>query len=185
MKVLHGLEAVDPPLAQSVLTVGNFDGVHRAHQQLLAQAGLFAANTGGPVVVLTFEPHPLSVVAPEKAPPRLSTPQQKLRCLAEAGADMTVIARRERSLRGLEADTAVELSILISLPAIAGASVLELLRSGGTDAVAWAPLAIGVAAAFATGVAALHALRWVVRTRRLLPFAAYCALLGTGALFLG
>ncbi len=108
MKVVHGLEALDPPLAHSVLTVGNFDGVHRAHQQLLAQAGMFAADTGGPVVVLTFEPHPLTVVTPSKAPQRLSLPDEKLRRLADAGADITVVAKSDPSLLGLTAERFVE-----------------------------------------------------------------------------
>jgi riboflavin kinase/FMN adenylyltransferase len=108
VKVLKGLQAVEPPLARSVLTIGNFDGVHRAHQQLLAQAGLFAAGTGGPVVVLTFEPHPLTVVAPEKAPARLSLPSQKLRWLAQAGTDMVVVARSEPGLLSLEAERFVK-----------------------------------------------------------------------------
>lgn len=102
MKVVHGLDSLDAPLDRSVLSIGNFDGVHRAHQQLLAQAGLLAANAGCPVVVLTFEPHPLSIVAPGKAPARISTFEQKLRWLAEAGADMTVVARSDRSLLGME-----------------------------------------------------------------------------------
>jgi len=105
VNVVQGLEAVEPPLTQSVLTVGNFDGVHRAHQQLLAQAGLFAANTKGPVVVLTFEPHPLAIVTPQKAPPRLSLPEERLRCLARAGADIVVVARSDRSLLSLDAET--------------------------------------------------------------------------------
>ncbi len=108
MKVYDGLEAVDPPLKQSVLTIGNFDGVHRAHQQLLAQAGLFAANTGGPVVVLTFEPHPLTVVRPAAAPPRLSSLDEKLRLLAGAGADIAVVARSEPGLLGLDPKHFVE-----------------------------------------------------------------------------
>jgi len=108
VKVYLGLEQVEPPIERAVLTIGNFDGVHRAHQQLLAQAGLHAANTGGPVVVLTFEPHPLNVVAPHKAPKRLSLPEEKLRCLAEAGADVTVVAHSDRALLGLEADRFVE-----------------------------------------------------------------------------
>jgi len=108
VKVHFGLEQVDPPIERAVLTIGNFDGFHRAHQQLLAQAGLHAANTGGPVVVLTFEPHPLTVVAPTKAPPRLSPLEEKLRCFAEAGADVAVVARSDPGLLGLEAERFVE-----------------------------------------------------------------------------
>lgn len=104
MRVVRSLDAIDPPLVQSVLTIGNFDGVHRGHQQLLAQAGLFAANTGGPVVVLTFEPHPLAVVAPTKVPARLSTLEQKLQLLDRAGADLVVVARSDPSLMNLEAE---------------------------------------------------------------------------------
>lgn len=103
MKVLHSLEAVDPPLAQSILTIGNFDGVHRAHQQIIAQAGLYAANTGGPVVVLTFAPHPMRIIAPERAPATLQTQDEKTACLGQAGADVVVIARSEPSLFGIPA----------------------------------------------------------------------------------
>ncbi len=107
MKVYESIENVDPPIEGSVLTVGNFDGVHRAHQQLLAQAGLFAANTGGPVVVLTFDPHPLSVVRPAMAPQRLMPRNEKLLRLREAGADVVVIARSEPGLLGLSAEAFV------------------------------------------------------------------------------
>lgn len=108
MRVFHTLEAVDPPLQQSVLTVGNFDGVHRAHQQIIAQAGLYAANTGGPVVVMTFDPHPMRIVAPERAPAVLQTQEEKVECLREAGADVVVIAKSEPALLGLTAEEFVE-----------------------------------------------------------------------------
>jgi riboflavin kinase/FMN adenylyltransferase len=108
VKVIYGLEAVDPPLTRSVLSVGNFDGVHRAHRGLLEQAAACAADAGGPLVVLTFEPHPLTIVAPAKAPPRLSLLEEKLRRLADAGAQLTVIARSEPSLLSLDPERFVE-----------------------------------------------------------------------------
>ncbi len=108
MKVLHGLDTLEQPLRQSVLTVGNFDGFHRAHRKLLAQALSYAATDGGPVVVLTFEPHPLTVVAPAKAPQRLSTAEDKIRLLGDAGAEIIVVARSEPKLLGLTAEQFVE-----------------------------------------------------------------------------
>ncbi len=108
VRIIQGLEALDPPLTHSVLTVGNFDGVHLAHKKLLEQASTLAADTNTPVVVLTFEPHPLTVVAPAKAPPRLSLPDDKLRRLADAGAQITVIARSDPSLLTLDAERFVE-----------------------------------------------------------------------------
>lgn len=114
MKVIHGLESLDPPLRQVILTVGNFDGFHRAHRRLLEQAIAFAQAGGNPVVVLTFDPHPLSIVAPQHTPPRLTTTDQKLQLLREAGADVVVVARSEPKLLGTEADRFVE-DILIRL----------------------------------------------------------------------
>lgn len=114
MKVIHGLDALDPPLRQVVLTVGNFDGFHRAHRGLLEQAVALAHGSGSPAVVLTFEPHPLSVVAPQKTPARLTTLDQKLDLFRDAGADIVVVARSEPELLGLEADRFVE-DILIRL----------------------------------------------------------------------
>jgi len=108
VKVIYGIEAIDPPLTRSVLSVGNFDGVHRAHRRVLEQAAACAADAGGPVVVLTFEPHPLTIVAPAKAPPRLSLPNEKLRRLADAGVQIAVVARSEPALLTLDAERFVE-----------------------------------------------------------------------------
>ncbi len=108
MKVYQGIEAVDPPLTSSVLTIGNFDGVHRGHQQLLAQSGLFAANTGGPVVVLTFDPHPLSVIAPDRSPKQLCSLEVKIAQLGRAGADVVVVAKSGLELFEREAEDFID-----------------------------------------------------------------------------
>ena len=108
MKVVYGLEQLDPPLQRSILTIGNFDGVHLAHQQILAQAGLFAENTKSPLAVLTFDPHPLTIVAPDKAPKKLTLLDEKIRCLKRAGADLVVIARSEPKLLQLQAQQFVQ-----------------------------------------------------------------------------
>lgn len=100
--------------------------------------------------------------------------------LSRSGA--TVAAALSRNVRG---DAAVEFSMMISLPAILGANLLEGSRAGmeglASDA---APLAVGFLAAFAVGALSLGALRWVVVQRRLLPFALYCLLAGLGTVAL-
>lgn len=101
MKVFHGLGSPGSTLPASSLTIGNFDGVHRGHQQIIAQTALLAANVGVPTVVLTFEPHPLDIVAPQRAPACLTPLAEKLDQLAAAGADVTVVARADRTLLSL------------------------------------------------------------------------------------
>jgi riboflavin kinase / FMN adenylyltransferase len=67
------------------VAVGNFDGVHRGHQALVARAMTTAAASGGAAVVLTFDPHPARVLAPEAAPTALMTIGQKAEALNRLG----------------------------------------------------------------------------------------------------
>lgn len=87
---------------------------------------------------------------------------------------------------GVRAEVAVEFSLLVSVPAIVGANLLEIARAGreglGAELL---PLAIGFGSAFAAGAVSIRALQWVVSRRHLLPFAAYTALVGAGAVVLG
>jgi len=102
VKQINGLEQIPDALRGCVLTIGNFDGVHRGHQQILAQAGLFGAGTHQKVVVLTFDPHPLEIVNPGRVPERLMPLSEKISRLTQAGADAVVVARSEPALLSLE-----------------------------------------------------------------------------------
>ncbi|HCZ13063.1 MAG TPA: bifunctional riboflavin kinase/FAD synthetase, partial [Candidatus Accumulibacter sp.] len=75
----------------TVLTIGNFDGVHLGHRALLARLTATAAQVGLPAAVLTFEPHPREFFAPESAPPRLSTLREKLELLADDGVEIAYV----------------------------------------------------------------------------------------------
>lgn len=108
MRVIRGPEFDRLELSACVLTIGNFDGVHRGHGQLIAQAGLCAADRDVPVAVLTFEPHPLSVVGPRQAPPRLTPLDEKLTQLGHAGADVVVVADSTPALLGLTPEEFVD-----------------------------------------------------------------------------
>ena len=89
MQVFQGLEGLNRVPPGSVLTVGNFDGVHLGHRRLLARCRELADDSA-PVVAVTFEPHPLTRLRPEKAPPRLTSASMKNRLIEEQGVDLLV-----------------------------------------------------------------------------------------------
>ena len=87
--------APDAPVA---LTIGNFDGVHRGHQAMLARLVEAAEDLQLPPAVLTFEPHPREFFAPHAAPPRLSTLRAKLELFRAYGVAIAYIARFDARL---------------------------------------------------------------------------------------
>jgi len=91
-----------------VLTIGNFDGVHRGHQALLARLRAKSLSTGLPAAVLTFEPHPREYFAHEHRPRRLTSLREKILLLEGQGVDRLYIARFNRQFAGLTADEFVE-----------------------------------------------------------------------------
>lgn len=74
-----------PRVDPAAVTVGNFDGVHRGHQHVVQRTRELAGDL--PVIAVTFDPHPLAVVAPEHAPKRLTTIQRRVELLLKAGVD--------------------------------------------------------------------------------------------------
>jgi riboflavin kinase/FMN adenylyltransferase len=112
MKVVRGRERIAVelrrPLRAPTVAIGNFDGVHRGHQALVARAREVAHAAGGEAVVLTFDPHPASFFAPQLAPPMIAPVERRLELLAEAGADVTVIEPFDAAFAAIEADAFVE-----------------------------------------------------------------------------
>jgi len=74
-----------------VLTIGNFDGVHRGHQEILAAAGAAAKERGTELVAMTFEPHPVAVLHPQDAPGVLTPLELKTNLLAQCGVDSLIV----------------------------------------------------------------------------------------------
>ncbi|WP_345460379.1 bifunctional riboflavin kinase/FAD synthetase [Nocardioides marinquilinus] len=87
MQIWRDVADVPADLGASVVTVGNFDGVHRGHRVVVARARARADELGLPLVLVTFDPHPMSVLRPDHAPSMLTTVEERAALLADAGVD--------------------------------------------------------------------------------------------------
>jgi riboflavin kinase/FMN adenylyltransferase len=87
----RGLEAIPADFGPSAVTIGNFDGVHLGHRKILSAAAAFARRDGMSSVALTFDPHPLEVVAPALAPKTLTSLRQRVRLIRQQGIDYVAI----------------------------------------------------------------------------------------------
>ena len=103
MQLVRGLHNLRPHHQGCVATIGNFDGVHRGHQAILARLRERAAELGVPSCVVIFEPQPREFFAPDTAPVRLTRLRDKLELLAVAGVDRVLCLAFNRRLRELSA----------------------------------------------------------------------------------
>jgi riboflavin kinase/FMN adenylyltransferase len=91
MRIFRSLAEIPQPFGPTVASIGNFDGVHRGHQWILAHLKERARTLGACSVAITFEPHPLRFLRPAEAP-RLITPlDEKLLLLEETGIDAVLV----------------------------------------------------------------------------------------------
>jgi riboflavin kinase/FMN adenylyltransferase len=130
MQVWRDVAEIPPEVGPTVVTIGNFDGVHLGHRHVIRRAHELAAEHGGlPVVAVTFDPHPLSVVAPDRAPQRLSSIDERLTMLGEAGADAVLVLPFTPALARMAAEDFVTEILLDDLHA-AVVAVGENFRFG-------------------------------------------------------
>ncbi len=90
-KIIHGLEQLADKPAGAVVTIGNFDGVHRGHQRIVRTASELAADSGVGVVAVSFEPPPVRLIAPASAPEAVMHMSQRCEALGDAGADTVML----------------------------------------------------------------------------------------------
>lgn len=100
MTLFRGVELPEA-YTGGIVTIGNFDGVHRGHRQMLGELKRLATAAGAPAVVMTFDPHPLQLLRPDEAPPRLTSIERKAELLGELGIDAVFAYETDHALLGL------------------------------------------------------------------------------------
>jgi riboflavin kinase/FMN adenylyltransferase len=108
MELIRGLHNLRPRHRGCALTIGNFDGVHRGHQAVIAQLAEIAAGSRVPSTALTFEPQPREFFSGENAPARLTRFREKLQALAVTPLERVVVARFTREFSQLEPEAFID-----------------------------------------------------------------------------
>jgi riboflavin kinase/FMN adenylyltransferase len=108
MRILRGLESVPPDVQPSVVALGIFDGVHLGHRAILGTALTLARAAGLEAVACTFDPHPMEVLQPDRAPRPITTLEERLALIGETGVDAVVVLAFTRELAAIEPEAFVK-----------------------------------------------------------------------------
>ncbi|MGC2064404.1 MAG: bifunctional riboflavin kinase/FAD synthetase [Thermodesulfovibrionales bacterium] len=90
MLLITDLKGLQQRFTNSIITLGNFDGLHLGHQELIRMVISRAKETGAVSMVVTFRPHPLKILCPEKCPPLISIYEEKIKLMEDLGIDVLV-----------------------------------------------------------------------------------------------
>lgn len=104
MKIYRSLEEVPADFGPSALTVGNFDGVHFGHRRILRRLRALAEEHGWKPSVLTFDPHPTRVVAPDRTPALMTSPDRRAELMQEEGIEQILILPFTQEVAHLSAE---------------------------------------------------------------------------------
>jgi riboflavin kinase / FMN adenylyltransferase len=91
MRVYRNLADLPADFGPCVVTIGNFDGVHLGHRAILRRVRALADANGWKASALSFDPHPTKIVAPQRTPKLMTTPEQRARLIGEAGVEQVLI----------------------------------------------------------------------------------------------
>jgi riboflavin kinase/FMN adenylyltransferase len=104
MQIIRHIGEQDQSFSGSVVTLGNFDGIHLGHQALITAAVTDSKKLGLPSVVLTFEPHPLSVLAPDRKPKLILAHKDKMQLLQGFGVDIVAVQHFDLAFAKISAE---------------------------------------------------------------------------------
>lgn len=113
MRIITTTDFSRPLAERSVVTIGNFDGVHRGHREIFRRVHQLASADQATSVVITFDPHPLQVLNPERAPLLITTVAQKRALISESDLDLLLVIPFSASFAAITAEQFV-LDILLS-----------------------------------------------------------------------
>jgi riboflavin kinase/FMN adenylyltransferase len=108
MRIIRGLESYPSDAAPAALALGIFDGVHLGHRAILDAAVRSARGAGLRAVACTFDPHPMDVLQPQRAPAPIASLEERLALIAEQGIDATVVLRFTLELARMEPEAFVK-----------------------------------------------------------------------------
>lgn len=127
------LDAIPADFRGGAVVIGNFDGVHRGHQALLARTIADARGAGAPALVMTFEPNPRTFFRPDEPVFRLTPPEVRARLLTALGLDGLVVTPFDRALSALSPSQFIE-TVLVDRLAVRSVTVGDDFRFGAKRA---------------------------------------------------
>ena len=108
MRIVRGLDSTPPDGRPSAVALGTFDGVHLGHRAILGTAVSRAREAGVEAVACTFDPHPMEVLQPDRAPRPITPLEERLTLIGDTGVDAVVVLAFTRALAAIEPEAFVK-----------------------------------------------------------------------------